>query len=96
MIRNKEDLKYYIEQDLLMNDVKKKGRASILKDFFFPDPIIKFLYYLRKVEYYSNVHSNINSLICIYYKIKLRKVERYRLRLCEADMKQDVVLPLHE
>jgi serine O-acetyltransferase len=76
MIKNKEDLNYYIKQDLLMNGVKNKGGVqTFLKDFFFPDPIIKFLYYLRKVEYYSNVHSPINSLICTYYKIKLRKVE---------------------
>ena len=31
-----------------------------------------------------------------YDQVFLLAEERYRLRLCEADMKQDVVLPLHE
>ena len=53
MIKSKEDLKYYIEQDRIMN--KEKQCAPYLFTFYnYYKKIWNYLVYLRKCEYYSN------------------------------------------
>lgn len=72
MITSKKDLKYYIQQDRLMNGYLSKRRFSeIIKTFFFPNAV-SHLRYLRKLEYYTNVHSSVNKFMRVYYNYKLR------------------------
>lgn len=53
MIKSKEDLKYYIEQDRIMN--KEKQCAPYLFTFYnYYKKNWNYLVYLRKCEYYSN------------------------------------------
>ncbi len=80
MILNKVDLKFFIEQDKLMNGRVCLSTTEKIKFFFVPDEKIKFLRYLRKTEYYhncskSNVSIRLNRLILYYfYRIKLHKL----------------------
>ena len=75
MIQSKTDLKYYIEQDRLMNGVQKKSNTfrSKIKEFFIPNLQLRFLYYLRKAEYYSNSRKA-NILLWGYYIYRKRKL----------------------
>lgn len=74
MIKIKSDLQFYIEQDSLANKfTENKGLKAIL----FPNPIWKFLLFLRKAEYYSGKKGG-GKLFYLFYKMKLRK---YSLKL---------------
>ncbi len=55
MIRTKEDFNKYIRQDRLMNGVPERtSLVHKIMRFFAPDLTIKYLYYLRKEEFYTN------------------------------------------
>lgn len=74
MISSKENLKYYLQRDRLMNGFSKQRKFfEIIKDFFFPSNIT-FLRYLRKVEYYKNM--KIRGIIPLYYTYKFRSTSR--------------------
>ena len=62
MIKNKTDLKEYMEKDKIALE-KKRKRPRI-----FGDEIWRFEIYLRKHEYYLNTGKNIIALI--YYKMR--------------------------
>jgi serine O-acetyltransferase len=57
-----------------MNGQKDSTLLFKLKFLFFPNPIIKYLYYLRKAEYYTNVKSPFNQLFKYYYLMRIRKL----------------------
>lgn len=55
MIQSKQDYDYYLEQDRIMNGwLEPQSFTSRIKDFISPNPIKKFLFLLRKSEYYTN------------------------------------------
>ncbi|MDI1305148.1 MAG: serine acetyltransferase [bacterium] len=78
MIKSKNDLKYYIEQD------SRNYPKSRFFDYILQRPkfmIKKYLYYLRKSEYALNVLQNSGSLnnvlgkgLVVYYHYKMRKL----------------------
>lgn len=65
MIKSKEDLKYYIEQDRIMN--KEKQCAPYL---FLLQKNWNYLVYLRKCEYYSNRGGVLSKIPACYYKAR--------------------------
>lgn len=70
MIRNKKDLRYYLEQDALVNGVNKN-----VFSFIFPNKITNFLKSLRYLEYYSNSTPSMYSrLLWIVTKIRYRRL----------------------
>lgn len=76
MITSKKDLQEYILQDKRMNGRPfKRSFFDIVKEFLYPNQIT-VLRYMRKLEYYTNVHSFCNVLGRIYYDYKYRKVCR--------------------
>lgn len=72
MIESKADLKYYILQDRILNSKYNFTFLQKIKQLFVPDIILKYLYFLRKTEYFSNCRSH--SLLRIFYKYRLRKL----------------------
>lgn len=71
MIQTKIDLRNYIKQDRIMNGVSEK--TSLIHAFMrmlAPAYGIRFLYYLRKEEFYTNR----NSILRYYYMYKKRKL----------------------
>lgn len=71
MIRTKEDLKKYICQDRLMNEVPERtSLAYKIMRFFVPDLTIQYLYCLRKEEFYTNG----GSILRYLYAYKKRKL----------------------
>ena len=73
MIKTKNDLKTFMDRDRLMNGIKKKG---LLYDIYLHavKTNIKFLYYLRKEEYYINCKVPGGRLILLYYKYRKKKL----------------------
>lgn len=72
MIKSKEDLKNYIQQDRLMNGYPtKRSISEVIKNIIFPNAVTH-LRYLRKLEYYTNVPSTISKFCKAYYDFKLR------------------------
>lgn len=72
MIKSKTDLSYYIEQDRLMNGYPaRRGFCEIIKNMFFPNAV-SHLRYLRKLEYFTNVHTFWGRYLKAYYDLKLR------------------------
>jgi hypothetical protein len=55
MIKNKKDLKYYIDSDKRQLALKKR---SFLSELLFPNNISKFQILLRKLEFYHNTNCN--------------------------------------
>lgn len=82
MILTKSDLKYYIEQDRLMNNEDEKERRHGIhlrvKQLLIPNLALKYLMFLRKSEYYFNRnqanHSIWNEVCAIYWRYKLRNL----------------------
>lgn len=81
MIKNRNDLKLYLDQDKKALRIKKRqGVSNFLFELFFPNDIWKFEKILRYTEYYNNVSaSNFlfkcwKMLFLLYYKYKLRKI----------------------
>ena len=68
MIRTKEDLRYYIKKDILVNSFRKK-RFEL-----FPSKIQQFLKMLRYAEYYGNTPSFFHKIMWVIVKIRLRKL----------------------
>ena len=58
MIYSKKELDFYIKADYMMNrGYFKPSFKQRLKNILFPDYIMQYLIAMRKVAYYSNVHS---------------------------------------
>ena len=68
MIKTKEDLKYYIEQDRIANKVKKAS-AYRITFYSYYKKIWNFLFYMRKCEYHTNARGG-HKLLAKYYEIK--------------------------
>lgn len=73
MIRNKNELSFYIQADHMMNrGVFKPLKKQFLQNLFLHDTICDYLKELRKAEYYRN-HSGV-SILKYHNRIKLRKL----------------------
>lgn len=71
MIKDKKDLKYFLEEDAISLGIEnRKG----LIGWLFPNPILKFQRALRYLEYYSNQQSIGCRVIGLYYKILYRRL----------------------
>jgi len=66
MIKTKNDLKYYLQEDARVNNISKLSKISRVRNKNW-----KFQKTLRKHEYFAN-NSNciINKILCKYYSIK--------------------------
>jgi serine O-acetyltransferase len=76
MIRNKADYWEYIKKDREANS--KPIKFSIIqriKGFFSPDYINRFLYLLRKTEYYKNCNQNVLvKILFLFYLLKFKEI----------------------
>ena len=76
MIKSRADLSYYIKQDRLMNGYPtRRGLGEIIKNMVFPNAV-SHLRYLRKLEYFTNVHTFGGRCMKAYYDFKLRVAAR--------------------
>lgn len=71
MIRNRKDLKEYLQEDRISLGIPKKKR---IRDILFPNPIYEFQRTLRYLEYYTNCNSFLCKILWSYYKIKHRNL----------------------
>ena len=84
MIRNKEDLKYYMIEDKKALGIKDSSFLDKLSLLLFPNRVWEFEKILRKTEYVLNVHHSYklkrmyNKFLRYYY---LRKLDRISERL---------------
>lgn len=77
MIKNKEDLIHYIEQDRLMNGAcKKRSFKESILEFILPDSILSYLRILRYAEYYNNTNSTLSVFLKYIYRYRLMIVSR--------------------
>lgn len=68
MIKNKDDLQFYLQADKFsLNKTKKKPNI-------FSDEIWKFQICLRKYEYFCNSTGFINRIMKIFYKLKFHRL----------------------
>lgn len=81
MIKTKEDLLFYMEEDIRM--AKWKAQLTIMdkiKEIFFPNYSRRFITSLRKAEFYLNNNSSIFNKIRFYYYSMLHS--KYGTKLC--------------
>lgn len=76
MINSKAELSFYIKADRMMNrgcfDYSLRTR---IKRLLIPDLIMKYLEYMRKVQYYSNTkEGGVNRVLCCFYKWRYNKL----------------------
>ena len=73
MIKTKNDLKTFIKRDRFMNGIKRNG---LFYDIYLHAVKlnIKFLYYLRKEEYYTNCKFFGSRFILLYYRYRKKKL----------------------
>lgn len=73
MIKSKDDLIYYLEQDKLADGYSGKKPKMIGS---WPNLIWKYKVYLRKAEYYMNVESDniYHRIMCLVFKYKYNKL----------------------
>lgn len=70
MIKDKYDLKYFLQEDAISLGIGKKGISAWL----FPNPILKFQRTLRYLEYYSNQSSIYSRIVKLYYRVLYRRM----------------------
>ncbi len=70
MIQSKTDLLHYIHTDRIANGYTNSGIRSFVYNILFPNRIVKYLYFLRKLEYYINCKTIFKYFGIIYYKIR--------------------------
>ena len=73
MINNKSELQYYLEADRIISGRKNNFSRFVIFPLFI-DPIGKFLYLLRMVEYYENQHKSYRRFISFYYKLRFKRI----------------------
>ena len=68
-------MKFYMAADLMMNKgTFNRSFKIIIRDFLYSDYTIYFLRLMRKVDYYSNVHSMMGGVLKIWYSILYKKI----------------------
>lgn len=73
-ICSKQELKFYLMADRMMNRGKfKPSFKDYILDFIMPDYIMRFLKLMRKVSYYST-RDGVGKYLCYYYKLKYNKI----------------------
>ena len=76
MIQTKQDLKEYLSADMkFYSSYNKKDKLifRICQDSFYY--IYKYIKFLRKEEYYANIHSSkFNTLMCLWYYKRKNKL----------------------
>ena len=77
MIKNKKDLHEYIEADR-KNAGVFYSLNTLVFDIVYPNLIIKYLKYLRLIEYYNNLNSKFGYILSHILMIKLHKLS-YKL-----------------
>ena len=85
MIKNKRDLKFYLQEDSKRNGVSLKWTDYFFKSLFGQEQACAFRYIkcLRFCEYHlNNSHSIIHYILYIYYKLKLSILgKKYHIRI---------------
>lgn len=76
MIKSKDDLKYYLQQDRIMNKVSESKFKQFLDNIIENPSRYKFLKTLRYAEYYTNVKTPFRRFLWFYYKIKLKRLSK--------------------
>lgn len=72
-INSKKELDFVIQADRMMNrGYFKPSLRDTIRDFFFPDYIMQYLYAMRKVSYYKANANRGNRLKYIYYQKRYR------------------------
>ena len=75
MIQSKQQMMQYIQQDRFMNaGYTHRSIKRAIKEFFIPNPILSYLLFLRKAEFYTNVKPWGWWVFGAYYKYKLRRM----------------------
>lgn len=75
MIKTKNELKKYLEQDRIALGIRNLSVKGRLKNIIFPNHIYCFQKALRKAEYYGNNKRNIISLLLFaYYIFKYKRL----------------------
>jgi serine O-acetyltransferase len=75
MIKTKNELKKYLEQDRIALGIRNLSVKGRLKNIIFPNHIYCFQKALRKAEYYGNNKRNIISLLLFaYYFFKYKRL----------------------
>ena len=75
MIRTKDELRFYIEADRMMNrGVFHYSLMQKLTQLFMPDYIMMYLEAMRKTSYYSHQQGICNKIICIIHKKKFKNL----------------------
>lgn len=75
MIDSKKSYNEYLKSDQKALGINSNSRFYKLKNFFFPDPILKFQKLLRKLEYFQNCRNKGLFKIYIYYlKYRFRQL----------------------
>lgn len=77
MIKTKEDLKFYLEQDAMANGEKLEGAKSRIK--FYLNPRLRFTRNLRYYEYYANRPRSLWSRLMTIYHYYIHKKLSYKL-----------------
>lgn len=80
MIKSKEDLRYYMEQDRIAYEKEpfRWSLRSIVRNMLFPDKFYQYMRTLRKLEYYTNKKRNAFEQMLFYYygkKLGARKAK---------------------
>ena len=76
MIHSKQDLKYYLQQDRIANNVTSSKLKLWMRNFVDSSSIYNFLKTLRYTEYYTNNDSVFYRMMAIVYKIRLQKITK--------------------
>ncbi len=75
MIRNKNELSFYIQADRMINRGSfKPSWHDRLHSIIFPDYIMQFLLCMRKADYYANTKGVISLFLSNYYGLRQRKL----------------------
>ena len=77
MIKNKSDLRHYIKQDMMQNNVKLGGVKQWI--LIHANPRLHFIYNLRYYEYYHNKKSGTACKIMELYHYYIHKRLSYKL-----------------
>lgn len=73
-IKTKNELKFVIIADKVMNNRMKGGILRYIKNLFFPDYIMNYLIEMRKVSYYKHQKGLLNKVFLCFHYAKYRKL----------------------
>ena len=91
MIKNKNDLRLYLDKDRKALGIKQKQGLNYLLQLFIPNEIWKFEKTLRYTEYYNNVCPS--NFFYKYWRFVLLLVFKYKLR--KQSIKLGFSIPLN-